>query len=347
MSLNKEKHEAIKQFIINNVIEHPNDIGKITAEKFGISRQGVNYHIKKLTAENILEFEGVRKSTKYKLKETEHTFKLPVTPDMEEHRVWADKIRPVLPILKENIFGICAYGFQEMLNNVIFHSQSKDVQLTVTYDALKIKFWIIDSGIGIFNKIQKDFNLNNPHDAILELAKGKLTSDPEHHTGQGIFFASRMFDEFAILSGSVCFLRDQGSDWLFERKKGPDSGTSVNMIINRDSTTTTVSIFDQYTSIDEGGFSKTIVPVELMQYEGELLISRSQARRLIARFEKFREVMLDFKGIKSIGQAFADEVFRVFRNEHPNVHLMEINANEDVQKMIKHAQAEEKSNERQ
>jgi len=35
------------------------------------------------------------------------------------------------------------------------------------------------------------------------LAKGKLTTDPKRHSGEGIFFSSRMFDEFDILSGGV------------------------------------------------------------------------------------------------------------------------------------------------
>jgi hypothetical protein len=36
-----------------------------------------------------------------------------------------------------------------------------------------------------------------------------------------------------------------------------------------------------------------------------------------------------------IGQAFADEVFRVFANDHPNIEILSINANDDVKQMIK------------
>ena len=57
--------------------------------------------------------------------------------------------------------------------------------------------------MGIFKKIQKALDLLDERHAILELAKGKLTTDPKHHTGEGIFFTSRMFDEFTILSGGV------------------------------------------------------------------------------------------------------------------------------------------------
>ena len=68
-------------------------------------------------------------------------------------------------------------------------------------------------------------------------------------------------------------------------------------------------------------FHKTLILVKLMELEEDFLISRSQAKRLINRFDKFVEVVLDFDGVTQIGQAFADQIFRVFQNKHPNVHL--------------------------
>ena len=55
--------------------------------------------------------------------------------------------------------------------------------------------------------------------------------------------------------------------------------------------------------------------------------------------DRFKEAVLDFKGIESIGPAFADEVFRVFRATHPSVHLVVMNANDEVQKMIRRAES--------
>jgi len=55
------------------------------------------------------------------------------------------------------------------------------------------------------------------------------------------------------------------------------------------------------------------VPVKLAQYGNDKLVSRSQAKRLLARVELFKVVMLDFTNVPTIGQAFADEIFRVFR----------------------------------
>ncbi len=50
----------------------------------------------------------------------------------------------------------------------------------------------------------------------------------------------------------------------------------------------------------------------------------------------FRTVLLDFSGVKIIGQGFADELFRVFASAHPHIDLIPVRANTDVQMMIAH-----------
>ena len=50
-------------------------------------------------------------------------------------------------------------------------------------------------------------------------------------------------------------------------------------------------------------------------------ISRSEAHRLLTGFDRFRAVVLDFKGVEEIGQGFADETFRVWAAAHPLVKL--------------------------
>ena len=75
---------------------------------------------------------------------------------------------------------------------------------------------------------------------------------------------------------------------------------------------TSKEVFDEFSSGDDYGFTKTVVPVRLAQYGNDRLISRSQAKRVLARVELFKTVLFDFAGVETIGQAFADEVFRVF-----------------------------------
>ena len=65
-------------------------------------------------------------------------------------------------------------------------------------------------------------------------------------------------------------------------------------------------------------------------------VSRSEARRLLARLDQFCEVILDFSGVKSIGQGFADEIFRIFATTHPGVALQRVNVAPGIEAVIRH-----------
>jgi hypothetical protein len=111
-------------------------------------------------------------------------------------------------------------------------------------------------------------------------------------------------------------------------------GAVVFMSIGLDSERTTSDVFNQFMNAPEDfDFSKTIVPMKLARLEDEQLISRSQAKRLIARFDRFKKVNLDFKCVNEIRQAFADEMFRVYANEHPQVELSPVNMSDQVERM--------------
>jgi len=336
MGLKKEQREIIKKFLIENVTEHSRDIAKTASSFFGISRQAVHNYIKQLIAEDVLIVEGKTRSVSYKLKEKEYVHEMDIDPNVKEDVVWSKYIVPVLPELKKNVYDICYYGFTEMMNNIVDHSESKKAMIAVTFNAVEIRFVLIDYGIGIFRKIQNFLNLEDPKYAILELAKGKFTTDEARHSGEGVYFTSRVCDRFYILSGDLFFRSQTNEDWVTD-VECLSKGTRVFMKVNKNTSKNVQQIFDEYApSEDDYGFSKTTVSVKLLKNEGEKLVSRSQAKRLVMRFDKFKEVILDFKGVKTIGQAFADEVFRVFQAQNPNVRLVWVNTSEEIEKMIKH-----------
>ena len=268
------------------------------------------------------------------------TFEMTINTRFQEDREWVIKIYPLLASLPSNILGICEYGFTEMLNNVMDHSGSQHATIMIEEDALRVEIRVLDRGVGIFTKLQQALDLEDPRHAMLELAKGKVTSDQENHTGEGIFFTSRMFDKFSILSGSLFYSRfNKERDWLLEDTDDPFVGTMVTMGIDKNSIQTREQIFGEYASeFDDFGFTRTVIPIELVKYEGQELVSRSQAKRLLARCEGFREVVLDFKRIRLVGPAFSDEIFRVFAKSYPEILLIPINVVPAVQRMITRAQ---------
>jgi anti-sigma regulatory factor (Ser/Thr protein kinase) len=334
MSLTKQKRDEIKQFILWNVSQHPNDIVRFAQKKYKVSKTTILNYISELGHENLIEIKGSTRDREYALKPLAQFSKAyQIADGLAEDKIWRNDIVPLMLDIKENVNAICHYGFTEIFNNAIDHSEGTTIAVTATLWFDRILLCIDDNGIGIFNKIQKEYELDDPLHAILELSKGKLTTDPETHTGEGIFFTSRMFDTFIISSGKYYFTTS-GIDVMFESERDV-LGTEVYMQISRRANRTTAGVFSQFTS-DSGtfGFDKTIVPVKLARYGNENLISRSQAKRLMSRLDKFRTVVLDFDNVTTIGRAFADEVFRVFSKSHPNIKVLAINDSKEIRRLI-------------
>jgi anti-sigma regulatory factor (Ser/Thr protein kinase) len=336
----RESGEAVRHFILTNVEKHPRDISKVTAEHFSISKQAVNRHVGKLIQEGLLGREGRAWTVTYRLmtlSEWNQVYSL--TSPLDEYDVWEKDVHPVVGDLPENVADIWRYGFTEMLNNAIDHSSGQGVIVKVKKTAVYTEMVISDDGVGIFKKIQTALNLSDERHAVLELAKGKLTTDKTKHSGEGIFFTSRIFDSFDIISGGVFFSHKFGSpeDWILKRSS--ISGTTIWLKIDDHSLRDRGKVYDEHGTPGEFSFDKTVVPVSLAQYGSDDLVSRSQAKRLLVHLDKFKTVVLDFKGVRLVGQGFADEVFRVFRREHPAVELVYVNANEDIEKMIQRVEA--------
>lgn len=321
----KSADPEIRQFILDSVEEHPSDIVPLIVKQFGVTRQTAANYLARLIREGVLVGKGVTSARRYELKQLDYLSDIsPITPTSVDDEFWRTRIAPRMEgVVPDNVRRICEYGFTEMFNNVIDHSESPTCLCIYERNAQKVRLSIIDDGVGIFDKIMKAFDLSDKRQALLELAKGKLTTDAKRHSGEGIFFTSRAADIFFLMSGELSYSKRRSNDgWLFETEPSKTKiGTGVTMVVYLSSKHTLKETFDKFSSGDEYGFSKTHVPLRLAKHEGENLVSRSQAKRLLARVDNFTEVLLDFEGIDSIGQAFADEIFRVYAQSHPNIEL--------------------------
>lgn len=331
--------QQIRDYILTYVGQHPQNIVALAAEHFKVSRTTVHRHLNKLLAEQKIVRVGKRKQAAYLLPESmAKKMVYQITPQLDEFVIWSRDFELAFKKLAPNIYAICEYGFTEMLNNVIDHSGGKSVVIETCQDGNDIVINIADNGVGIFLKIMRAFDLLNERESILALSKGKVTTDPQNHTGEGIFFTSRAFDMFILTTDKIGYITDNlQHDWFIERDDLlMSSGTSVEMRININSDRILKNIFDEYADPEQDYvFNKTHIKVELCKLGGERYISRSQAKRLLIGLEKFQHIVLDFKRVAAVGQGFVDEVFRVFQNKHPDIEIEYVNANEDVEFMIK------------
>lgn len=338
MPSNPDRSREIRHFLLREAAREPRDLAGRALRNFKITRQAVARHLALLVDEGLLVATGQTRNRSYSLAVlSRHSVELPVSKDLAEDLIWRREIEPHLEGAADNVHRVCHYGFTEMFNNAVDHAGAKKIVAGVERTGAAIELHVGDDGIGIFRKIREALGLQDERHAIFELTKGKLTTDPTHHTGQGIFFSSRMFDRFEIESHflQLAHRQDEEHAWLIETTRTPALSTLVVMTIDPASKRSPKDVFDRFSSPEtDYSFSTTQILVDLARYEGEALISRSQAKRVMSRCDSFRHVVLDFARVDSIGPAFADEIFRVYQNAHPDIRLRWINAVPEVQGRI-------------
>ena len=250
---------------------------------------------------------------------------------LDESKVWND-LKQILP---EGLTGsgqrILGYAVTEMVNNAIDHSEGTTVAVTIRSNNDTIIVEVRDDGIGVFFRMAQTFGLPDPAAAVVEITKGKRTTSPDRHSGEGLFFTSKVVDVFELSANGYRVVFDNTvGDVALGQATG--SGTLVVLKLSLASARELAAVFSQYTDA-QGEFNRTIPLIKLVQYGGDFL-SRSEARRFAEGLEQFERVVLDFTGVEMIGQGFADELFRVWNHAHPEVQLLVHGANPAVELMI-------------
>jgi len=253
---------------------------------------------------------------------------------LEEHVMWLDASERLH--LRDRVspacWGASQDGFSGMVNNAVDHAGASRVTSRFWVDASTLAFEVDDDGAGALARIRDGLGLGDSFSAIQELSKGKTTTDPTRHTGEGIFFTSKIVDAFVLeangLRWTVDNLREDQAVGLSARI----AGTLVRCEIDVQTSRSTSDVFAAY-SIDHD-FARTRTVVRLFDI-GVRFISRSEARRLLRGLERFREVLVDLKGVQEVGQGFVDEVFRVWPTQHPDVAVRPINMVGPVEAMVR------------
>ena len=331
MSLSADKAEQLKLYLLEKIAQKQSAVARKTAQAFDVTPATVYRYLDRLERDGVLQ--KLKRDEYVLTTKTERALLDRSNPIFtSEDAIYAQYVRPYLKSPPANVRGIWEYLCGEIINNVIDHSQAEHLEITVIQDYLNTCVQIADDGVGIFEKIRAFLGLTDLEEAVGELFKGKLTTDSAHHSGEGIFFSSRLADEFVIFSSGLVFTHNRfENDKLLNEL--PANGTVVRMTLSNFSRKQAKDVFDQYADSDSG-FSKTQIP--LQQYFESNPVSRSQAKRLCSRLDRFKEVILDFTGLDWVGQGFAHQLFVVFQNEHPDIRLLPMGMTEDVEKMIRH-----------
>ena len=322
------------------------------AEAAGVSRQAAHRPLARWRQEGALLSEGKGRATRYR--------GIPVAPSAKEGppptpRAEFDRVYPLAGLAEDSVWqhvdarlrrlsspafrnarAIVQYALTEMVNNAIDHSGAREVRVRASAGDGRAWFLVEDAGVGAFERMREGLGLPDVLAGLQEISKGKRTSQPARHSGEGLFFTSKVADEFELVAN--------GLRWIVDNRRRDQAvgtapgrpGTAVRFEVAIDKRDRLEEVFARYTHDFEFDTTRTIV--KLFSY-GVRFVARSEARRLLDGLARFRHVILDFRGVESVGQGFVDEVFRVWAGAHPEVELTAENMSAPVAFMVGRARS--------
>lgn len=335
----RQNLETITQWITAAAQRRPHALDVELAARVDVSQRSARRTLARLVELNWLVREGSARRPEWRpglLRQVVQRYEL---AGLEEDLPWSLDFAPYF-VLSPTLLRLVQQAFCELLNNAIGHSGGSHVTVSLRQTASQVQLLVSDNGVGLFERIAQTFSIASPALAMLELSKGKLTSQPDRHTGEGLFFTSRLADVFDLHANDAAFQQRAWDErgWHPQRALR-HAGTSVYAAFALDTPRTLDGVRRAYSvGADPFGvdFSRTTVPLRLITSTIEGLESRAQARRVCARLGEFRRAEIDFGGVASVGHAFADELFRVFGPAQRSLELVPVNMTPAVAALVGH-----------
>jgi anti-sigma regulatory factor (Ser/Thr protein kinase) len=315
-------------------LQQPAALTSLLMTRLGIGRRSAGGLLRKLVDGHWLQREGTVRRPIYRpgaLRQVVQRYEL---AGLQEDTPWRRDFAPFFD-LTPNVRRMAAHAFTELLNNAVDHSGGQRVTVSMRQTALHLQMLVSDDGCGLFQRVAQAFDIADPQQAMFELSKGKLSSQPERHSGHGLFFTSRLADIFDIHTAQAAFqYRPWNAKQWHSARPATAAGTSVYLAIDLDTARTLAAVLHAHSASGRSAaFERTRVPLHLMA-DGGTLASRAEARRVAQRLLSFQQADIDFNGLDDVGHGFADELFRVFGRAHPGLALRPLGMNARVQAMV-------------
>ena len=313
---------SLTPWITAAAVQHGASLPAHLMQRLGITRRAANAQLKALVAAQWLRVSGAGRTARHAPGALRQVVQRYPLATLQEDLPWRQDFAPFFELPPE-VERLLRHAFTELLNNAVDHSGGQTVTVSLRQTPLQVQLLVSDDGCGIFERIAQGFGIQEPRLALLELSKGKLTSDPGAHCGHGLYVTARLADVLCLHANGVGFQRRawESQPWR-DSYAAVQGGTSVYVAITLDTPRRLEQVLGGY-ALEPGGyaFERTEVPLQLLA-QAQVLASRAEARRAVARLDQFRRADINFSGIRDVGQGFADEMFRVYRRRHPGVELV-------------------------
>ncbi len=332
--MTRKELASITPWITTAVLQHPTDLPHHLMQRLDISRSRASDLLQQLVATQWLLARGTPRQPQFAPGALRQVVRHYPLEGLQEDLPWRQDFAPFFE-LPSPVQQMARHAFTELVNNAVDHSGGRQVTVSMRQTPLHLQLLVSDDGCGLFRHIAQNFAIDDPSLAMFELSKGRLTSQPQRHAGHGLFFSSRLAEVFDVHANRAAFQYRgwNGPSWHTTRS-APHSGTSIYLAIALNTPRTLDQVLRAQSASGAGyGFESTRVPLRLLCFE-QALSSRAEGRRVAQRLEQFARAEIDFSGVETIGHGFADELFRVFRQAHPEVQLLPLGMNTQVQQML-------------
>lgn len=300
--------------------------------ELGISRQAAHYHLRALCRSGELVPAGSGRGAHYRLPTRRARLAYPRLGLAEDHafRDLCARLPRVLD-LPRRARDIAEYAASELVSNAVAHSVGRRVGVKAEISTASLTLEVSDDGRGVFETIRAALGLSSPLEALGQLSKGRLTTDPTRHRGEALGYLADVVDVFELSANRLLYSVDNQRADRAVGRSALERGTLARVVIRANTERRVREVAEKSDSR-----ASTQASVRLFSF-GTRFVSRAEARRLLDGLEQFPGVTLDFSGIETVGLGFADEVFRVWPEEHPGTLLEPVRMIEEVAWVIERA----------
>ncbi|MBX3181516.1 MAG: winged helix-turn-helix transcriptional regulator [Polyangiaceae bacterium] len=309
----------------------------LVSERLGYTRQAVHRHLRELVNAGELVVTGHARATRYSLPASVKRLHRLDLADVDEREVWA-RVAPELvpPTATLAATAIAEFAVEELVKNAASHSAAASATLQVDSTLEQIRFQLSDEGVGLFTRVRERLGLGSELDALIELSRAPLTTEPRTHLGQGLLLLASACDQLTIEAGGLLWQsdRERGDQLLGEAPRRP--GTRVTCAISADTELALDALLRQ--RLARQNPLAAIGQVKLVEHGGQF-VSREEARRLMEGMERYRVVDLNFHGISGVGLGFAQELFQRWVPSHPGTRIQVRGAGPVILRVLRDAGA--------
>jgi len=292
------------------------------AERLKVSRQAAYAHLNSLVRAGLAERVGRGRGTRYRLVTPSSTPQPAGTQLVRQHFTQEDPL-DVDEVLSAEPFGsmsdAAAALFAGALSRMERMARAREprAELWLEVRALGglVDLLLSDSGEGAFAHERRERGLVNEDDARLALSRAADDSDWS--------WLQRAADMFSIESGELSLRVDNlRSDISLGRLAEARTGSRVSFAAD--------PLRPMRVEALEQRLGREAHALVRLFEHGEAFPSREEARQLMAGLEACERVVLDFGGVREVGEAFAREIFASWARAHPSVRVECIRMHDSV-----------------